>query len=164
MAEAIRIDILEERIETPAPPEDPMAWHRFLSRFLLYVAALLRLAQGAWLLLGGTYRGRDIQAKIYEGLPGLKYADWAWVACMAVAALLFVLSARRLRAMRHAGATLLKWGWLLSAGANAAHMLARWQISGLPPLNLAEIAQVLAQLLLAIICAVYYRRRPDALG
>lgn len=163
MAEAIRIDLLEERIEAPAPPEYPMAWHRFLSCFLLCGAAALRLGQAAWLLLGGAYRSRALQSQIYEGLPALKYADWAWAACMAIAAVLLARSARRLRARRHCGLTLLKWGWLLSAGAGAAHMLARFAISGLPPLNLSELARLLAQLLLARICTVYYRRRPGAL-
>ena len=118
MAEAIRIDILEERIEAPAPLEYQMAWHRFLR---------------------------------------------AWAACMIIAAVLLARSARRLRARRRCGLTLLKWGWLLSAGAGAAHMLARFAISGLPPLNLSELAQLLTQLLLARICTVYYRRRPGAL-
>ena len=96
MAEAIRIDLLEERIEAPAPPEYPMAWHRFLSCFLLCGAAALRLGQAAWLLLGGAYRSRALQSQIYEGLPALKYADWAWAACMAIAAVLLARSARRL--------------------------------------------------------------------
>ena len=43
-------------------------------------------------------------------------------------------------------------------------MLARFAISGLPPLNLSELARLLAQLLLARICTVYYRRRPGALN
>ena len=139
----------------------PLAWHRFLYRFLLWLAALLRLIQAAWLAVGGAYQSVAVQVAVYAALPALRYVDYAWAACMVASAPLLVLAAIHLRKLRKKGLKLLIWGWLIAAGGNLLRMLLRFIISGLPPLNLSEISQVLLQVILTLVCITYYRRRLD---
>ena len=142
----------------------PLAWHRFLYRFLLWIAALLHLLQAAWMMVGGVYQGADIQSAVYTALPALQYIDYARAACLVISAPLLVLAAVQLKKQHKKGLALLTWGWLLAAGGNLSGMLLRFIISGLPPLNLSEISQVLLQAILVVICVIYYRRRPDLFG
>lgn len=142
------------------PANYPMSWHRFLCRFLLWASALTRLLQSAWACLGGTYQGSATQAAVYAALPALQYVDYAWIACMLVSATLTVLAAICLGKVCKRGLTFLMWGWLLAAGGTLLRMLLRCAISGLLPLNVSEITQVLLHILLSVVCAVYYRRRP----
>ena len=137
-----------------------LAWHRFLCRFLLWAAALLHSAQAVWLALGGAYQGADIQAAVYAALPALRCIDYGRAACMLVAAVLLILGAVSLNRLRLRGLTYVLCGWLTAAAANLVRMLLRFAVSGLPPLNVSEIAQILLQATLADICVVYYRRRP----
>ncbi len=137
-----------------------LVWHRFLCRFLLWAAALLHLAQAVWLALGGAYQGADIQSAVYTALPALRCIDYGWAACMLGSAVLLIPGAVNLSRLRPSGLTYVLCGWLTAAAANLLRMLLRFAVSGLPPLNVSEIAQTLLQATLAGICAVYYRRRP----
>ena len=99
--------------EVRAVDEPPLAWHRFLTKFWLWLAALYHAFQAGWLLLGRQYYTAEIREKVYAGLPKLCMLDWALAVVAGVAALLCVLSAVKLRKRRSAGPRLLCGTYLL---------------------------------------------------
>ena len=139
--------------------EPPLAWHRFLTKFWLWLAALYHAFQAGWLLLGRQYYTAEIREKVYAGLPKLCMLDWALAAVAGVAALLCVLSAVKLRKRRSAGPRLLCWTYLLLLAGQLGFAAGRWLIVGLTPLSVSTLGPVAVYLALLLVNGSYYRRR-----
>ena len=146
---------------TPAP-ESSMAWHRFLTGFYLYLAAAYHLLQGVWMFRGGQYFAAEIRDRVYEGLPGMRMLDWGLALAAAVAALLCIAAAIRLRRRRSAGPKLLRAAYLLLIAGQLAFAAGRYFIAGLTPLSVATVGPLLFYLALLLVNGSYYRRRRSA--
>lgn len=142
-----------------AVDEPPLAWHRFLTNFWLWLAALYHAFQAGWLLLGRQYYTAEIWEKVYAGLPKLRMLDWALAAVAALAALLCVLSAVKLRKRRSAGPGLLCWTYLLLLAGQLGFAAGRWLIVGLTPLSVSTLGPMAVYLALLLVNGSYYRRR-----
>ena len=145
--------------EAPAVDEPPLAWHRFLTNFGLWLAALYHGAQAGWLLLGKQYYTAEIRETVYVGLPKLRMLDWVLAGVAAVAALLCVLSAVKLRKRRSAGPRLLCWTYVLLLVGQLGFAAGRWFIVGLTPLSVSTLGPVAVYLALLLVNCSYYRRR-----
>lgn len=154
---------MEERVVTeekmapaPEPARLPMAWHRFQKNFFLWVIALFYCARAFLTASGNIYYEASIRAAVYAGMPLLRILDYAFAAHCAAAAVLCVISA--IRVNRH-GANLLRKTYIALAAGEAAYMLLRWLVSGLPPVNPQGICLMIAHLLLYFANRSYYRKR-----
>ena len=145
--------------EVRAVDEPPLAWHRFLTNFWLWLAALYHAFQAGWLLLGKQYYTAEIREKVYVGLPKLRMLDWVLAGVAAVAALLCVLSAVKLRKRRSAGPGLLGWTYVLLLAGQLGFAAGRWFIVGLTPLSVSTLGPVAVYLALLLVNGSYYRRR-----
>ena len=142
-----------------AVDEPPMAWHRFLTNFWLWLAALYHALQAGWLLLGKQYYTAEIRETVYAGLSKLRMLDWALAGVAAVAALLCVLSAVKLRKRRSAGPRLLCWTYILLLAGQLGLAAGRWWIVGLTPLSVSTLGPMAVYLALLLVNGSYYRRR-----
>lgn len=149
----------EDAPEAVAVDEPPLAWHRFLTNFWLWLAALYHAFQAGWLLLGKQYYTAEIREKVYAGLPKLRMLDWALAGVAALAALLCVLSAVKLRKRRSAGPRLLCWVYLLLLVGQLGFAAGRWLIVGLTPLSVSTLGPMAVYLALLLVNCSYYRRR-----
>ena len=145
--------------EVRAADDPPMAWHRFLTNFGMWLAALYHGAQAGWLLLGKQYYTAEIRETVYVGLPKLRMLDWALAGVAAVAALLCVLSAVKLRKRRSAGPGLLCWTYVLLLVGQLGFAAGRWFIVGLTPLSVSTLGLMAVYLALLLVNGSYYRRR-----
>ena len=145
--------------EVRAADDPPMAWHRFLTNFWLWLAALYHAFQAGWLLLGKQYYTAEIREMVYVGLPKLRMLDWALAGVSAVAALLCVLSAVLLRKRRRSGPKLLCWAYLLLRVGQLGLAAGRYFIVGLTPLAVSTLGPVAVYLALLLVNCSYYRRR-----
>ena len=141
------------------PAEPPMAWHRFLTNFWLWLAAVFHGVQAGWILWGGQYYTAEIRNLAYAGLPGLRMLDWALAGLAAVAALLCVLSAVLLRKRRRSGPRLLCWAYILLLAGQLGLAAGRYFIVGLTPLAVSTLGPMAVYLMLLLVNGVYYRRR-----
>ena len=139
--------------------EPPLAWHRFLTNFWLWLAALYHGAQAGWLLLGKQYYTAEIRETVYVGLPKLRMLDWVLAGVAAVAALLCVLSAVKLRKRRRSGPKLLCWAYLLLLVGQLGLAAGRYFIVGLTPLAVSTLGPMAVYLMLLLVNGDYYRRR-----
>ena len=146
------------------PAEPPMAWHRFLTGFGLWLEALCHAFQAGWMLWGGQYYGAENRAIAYAGLPAMRALDWALAAVAAAAALLCVLSAMKLRKWRSAGPVLLRWTYRLLLAGQLGLAAGRYFIIGLTPLAASTLGPMSVYLALLLVNGSYYRRRRGCLS
>lgn len=158
-AEAQEVPAAEEPSKAEVPAEPPMAWHRFLTGFGLWLEALYHAAQAGWMLLGKQYYAAELREMAYAGLPKLRLLDWALAGLAAVAALLCVLSAVKLRKRRRSGPRLLCWAYLLLLAGQLGLAAGRYFIVGLTPLAVSTLGPMAVYLMLLLVNGVYYRRR-----
>ena len=159
MSEPIRELIPEETVEKVQ--EQSMHWHGFLTKFMLYLAAAYHVFQAVWILLGKIYYETAARDVIYADMPALRIADYGFAALLVCAAVLQVCAAVQLLRRKRKGIGCIKAAYIMLAAAVPAHVLARFLISGLPPLNLPAFAQTAAYLALLGVNALYYRRRSE---
>ena len=141
------------------PAEPPMAWHRFLTNFWLWLAAVFHGVQAGWILWGGQYYTAEIRNLAYAGLPGLRMLDWALAAVAIAAAALYALSALHLRKRRNSGPRLLCWAYILLLAGQLGLAAGRWFIIGLTPLSVSTLGPMAVYLALLLVNGSYYRRR-----
>ena len=150
---------LEDAPEAAAADEPPLAWHRFLTCFGLWLEALCHAAQAGWMLLGKQYYAAELREMAYAGLPGLRMLDWALAGVAAVAAVLCMLSAVMLRKRLRSGSKLLCRAYLLLLAGQLGLAAGRYFIVGLTPLSVATLGPMAVYLVLLVVNGVYYRRR-----
>lgn len=136
-----------------------MAWHRFLTCFGLWAEALFHGLQAGWMLRGGQYYAAELREMAYAGLPLLRMLDRALAGVAAVAALLCVLSAVKLRKRRRSGPGLLCGTYILLLAGQLGLAAGRYFIIGLTPLSMSTLGPMLVYLMLLPVNGVYYRRR-----
>ena len=158
-AEVQQVPAAEEPSKAEVPAEPPMAWHRFLTGFGLWLEALYHAAQAGWMLLGKQYYAAELREMAYAGLPKLRLLDWALAGLAAVAALLCVLSAVKLRKRRRSGPKLLCWAYILLLVGQLGLAAGRYFIVGLTPLAVSTLGPMAVYLMLLLVNGVYYRRR-----
>ena len=158
-AEVQQVPAAEEPSKAEVPAEPPMAWHRFLTGFGLWLEALYHAAQAGWMLLGKQYYAAELREMAYAGLPKLRLLDWALAGLAAVAALLCVLSAVLLRKRRRSGPRLLCWAYILLLAGQLGLAAGRYFIVGLTPLAVSTLGPMAVYLMLLLVNGVYYRRR-----
>ena len=158
-AEVQQVPAAEEPSKAEVPAEPPMAWHRFLTGFGLWLEALYHAAQAGWMLLGKQYYTAELREMAYAGLPKLRLLDWALAGLAAVAALLCVLSAVKLRKRRRSGPKLLCWAYILLLAGQLGLAAGRYFIVGLTPLAVSTLGPMAVYLMLLLVNGVYYRRR-----
>ena len=158
-AEVQQVPAAEEPSKAEVPAEPPMAWHRFLTGFGLWLEALYHAAQAGWMLLGKQYYAAELREMAYAGLPKLRLLDWALAGLAAVAALLCVLSAVQLRKRRRSGPRLLCWAYILLLVGQLGLAAGRYFIVGLTPLAVFTLGPMAVYLMLLLVNGVYYRRR-----
>ena len=154
-----QVPAAEEPSKAEVPAEPPMAWHRFLTGFGLWLEALYHAAQAGWMLLGKQYYTAELREMAYAGLPKLRLLDWALAGLAAVAALLCVLSAVQLRKRRRSGPRLLCWAYILLLAGQLGLAAGRWFIIGLTPLSVSTLGPMAVYLALLLVNGSYYRRR-----
>ena len=154
-----QVPAAEEPSKAEVPAEPPMAWHRFLTGFGLWLEALYHAAQAGWMLLGKQYYAAELREMAYAGLPKLRLLDWALAGLAAVAALLCVLSAVQLRKRRRSGPRLLCWAYILLLVGQLGLAAGRYFIVGLTPLAVSTLGPMAVYLMLLLVNGVYYRRR-----
>ena len=138
-----------------------MHWHGFLVKFMLWIAAAGHIFQAYWIFTGRFYYQDTIRDAIYAALPGLRFVDYGFAALLCIGAILLLIARHLLARRRRAGIKSLYAAYMLLAAAPAAHVLTRFGISLMPPLNLSALAQVMACLMLLMINFLYYRRRRE---
>lgn len=158
-AEVQQVPAAEEPSKAEVPAEPPMAWHRFLTGFGLWLEALYHAAQAGWMLLGKQYYAAELREMAYAGLPKLRLLDWALAGLAAVAALLCVLSAVKLRKRRRSGPKLLCWAYILLLAGQLGLAAGRYFIVGLTPLAVSTLGPMAVYLMLLLVNGDYYRRR-----
>lgn len=140
----------------------PMRWHGFLVRVMLFLAAALHAFQ-AWQILGGSiYYDAKVRAAVYAGLPALRALDILFAATLIAGAALQLAARFALAARRARGVRLLKAAYGALLGGVAVYDLGRRIIAGLSPLSLPLMAQAGAYLCLLLANGAYYRRRRGA--
>ena len=149
----------EDAPEAAAADEPPLAWHRFLTNFGLWLAALYHAFQAGWLLLGKQYYTVEIRETVYVGLPKLRMLDWALAGAAGAAAALCALSAVKLRKRRSSGPRLLCWAYILLLAGQLGLAAGRWFIIGLTPLSVSTLGPMAVYLALLLVNGSYYRRR-----
>ena len=154
-----QVPAAEEPSKAEVPAEPPMAWHRFLTGFGLWLEALCHAAQAGWMLLGKQYYTAELREMAHAGLPKLRLLDWALAGLAAVAALLCVLSAVKLRKRRRSGPKLLCWAYILLLAGQLGLAAGRYFIVGLTPLAVSTLGPMAVYLMLLLVNGVYYRRR-----
>lgn len=167
MSEPVRIEMPEEtpaaNVETAAP-EMPMHWHGFLTKFLLWLAAAVHIAQAYWIFSGKIYYTPEIRSQIYAGIPAMRFADFGLAACLLAAAVLQLIARGALQGRKWRGTVLLTAAYACLAASQALYALARFIFAGLSPLNIPVIAQVVGYGALLLVNKIYYHRRRSAFG
>lgn len=159
MSEAARELFPEETVEKKQ--EMPMRWHGFLVKFMLWAAAAWHIFQGYWVLAGRFYYETAIRDAIYAALPALRIVDCALAALLVFASLVLLAARHMLSRRRKKGISCLYAAYILLAAAQAAHVIARFAVSGMPPLNLSAVSQTAAYAALLLTNVLYYRRRAE---
>lgn len=139
----------------------PMAWHRFLTRFWLWMEAALHVVQAAGLLLGWQYRAPEIREAVYAGLSGMRALDLGMALAAALGALLCVCAAVKLRHCDSAGPRLLRAAYAALLIGQLACAAGRYCIAGLTPLSPSALGQAAVYLALLLVNGSYYRKRRD---
>lgn len=147
--------------EVRAADEPPMVWHRFLTNFWLWLAAIGHGVQAGWILWGGQYYTAEIRNLAYAGLPGLRMLDWALAGAAGAAAALCALSAVKLRKRRSSGPRLLCGAYILLLAGQIGLAAGRWFIIGLTPLSASTQGPMAVYLALLLVNGSYYRRRRE---
>lgn len=163
MSEAAR-EILPENISAPEissekTPDLPMRWHGFLVKFYLWLAAAYHLFQSACFFTGKIYIEPTARDAVYTSMPGMRILDCSFAALLAIGSLLLVFSAVRLIRKRKSGISLLASAYILLILSIVFYLTARMFISGMPPMNLPFIGQIVSYLALLGINRSYYRKR-----
>ena len=163
MSEAAR-EILPD--SAPAPeivpepvPVLPMRWHGFQVKFYLWLAAAYHLFQAGWIFSGKIYIESAARDAIYAAMPGMRILDYGFAALLAVGAILLLAARAKLAKKNKTGIATLTGAYILLAAGMIVYLLARMLISGMPPLNLPLIGQVVSCLALLGINRSYYRKR-----
>ena len=125
----------EEKPAAPAEtePEVPLAWHRFLTHFYLWAAALYHFARTALVFTGLAYHSVSARGAVYAGLPNMRYLDWGFGALMAVGALLLAISAGRLIQRRKNAPGMLFAAYLVLLLAQIGYAAGRYMLTSLTP-------------------------------
>lgn len=100
-----RLEVSEQIKSKETAIELPMKWHRFLSCFALWAAALINLMNGFSLLNGGQYGGEA--ETVYSNAPALKTLDTVCGAVMLAAAVFAFFTAYSLLTMKKGAPKLL---------------------------------------------------------
>lgn len=162
MSEALREEIQEKE---PASEREtavqPMAWHAFLTRFLLYFLSACAVFQAIWILTGRVYYSAEIRAQIYAGICGMRALDRGLCLLLLGVATLLLAACRKLRQLRREGVCLLLSGLGLAALAWALYGILRFVIAGLSPLSVSLVGQCASYSILLLVNRSYYARRGD---
>lgn len=159
MSEPLREIITPAAPEAESAPQPPMAWHGFLTKFLLILLPVCHALQAVWILTGGVYYTAAVRDTVYAGIPKLRIVDYA-LCTLELAAAVLELAARKALAKRRAkGVRLLLTGQALAMLAWPLYGLARFALTGLSPLSIAIISRSAAQLALLLVNISYYARR-----
>ena len=158
-AEGVRMDVAADADRPANAP--PMAWYGFLCRFGLWLEALYHALQAGWIFRGGQYYEAEIREMAYAGLPALRVLDWALALVAAVAAVLCVLSAVKLRKRRSAGPKLLQGTYILLLCGQLGFAAERYFIVGLTPLSVSTLGPLAVYLALLLVNRSYDRRRRE---
>ena len=148
-------------VDVDRPADAPMAWHGFLCCFGLWLEALYHALQAGWIFRGGQYYEAEIREMAYAGLPALRVLDWALALVAAVAAVLCVLSAVKLRKRRSAGPKLLQGTYILLLCGQLGFAAERYFIVGLTPLSVSTLGPLAVYLALLLVNRSYDRRRRE---
>lgn len=159
MSEPLRETITPAAPEAESAPQPPMAWHGFLTKFLLILLPVFHALQAVWILTGGVYYTAAVRDTVYAGIPKLRIVDYALCALELAAAVLELTARKALAKRQTKGVRLLLTGQALAVLAWPLYGLARFALTGLSPLSIAIISQSAAQLALLLVNISYYARR-----
>lgn len=159
MSEPLREMTTPAAPEAESAPQPPMAWHGFLTKYLLILLPVCHALQAAWILTGGVYYTAAVRDTVYAGIPKLRIVDYALCALALAAAVLELAARKNLSKRRAKGVRLLLTGQALAALAWPLYGLARFALTGLSPLSIAIISRSAAQLALLLVNISYYARR-----
>lgn len=164
MSEPLREELPTEELVPEGETETlPMAWHGFLTRFLLWLLPICTAFQTVWILTGRVYYSAEIRDRIYAGICGMGALDRGLSLLLLAVAVLVLAARRRLVQKRRSGVALLLSGLGLAALAWALYGILRFALAGLSPLSPALIGQCAVYLILLLVNARYYARRKDIL-
>ena len=159
MSEPLREMSTPAAPEAESAPQPPMAWHSFLTKYLLILLPVCHALQAVWILTGGVYYTTAVRDTIYAGIPELRIVDYALCALGLAIAVLELAARKALAKRRTKGVHLLITGQALAVLAWPLYGLARFALTGLSPLSIALIGRSAAQLVLLLVNTFYYARR-----
>lgn len=164
MSEPVREELpAEEFVPEGEDAALPMAWHAFLSRFLLYFLPACMFFQAAWILTGRVYYSAEIRDRIYAGVCGMGALDRGLCLLLLGAAVLLLAARWKLRRLQRDGVRLLLSGLGLAALAWALYGAVRCAIAHLSPLNVSIVGQCAGYIALLLVNRSYYAGRRSLL-
>lgn len=140
-------------------PEVPLAWHRFLTRFYLWLAALYHFARAALVFTGWNYHSITARDAVYAGLPKMQQLDLSFGGMLALGALLQIISACMLHKKQAKGTRTLPAAYLILLLAQLGYGAGRYLLTGLTPFTGSNIALSAAYICLMAVNGSYYRKR-----
>lgn len=149
----------------PAPECDaPMRWHGFLTKCMLWLAAVWHLLQAGLLVSGLAYYTTAARDAIYLGMPAMRWLDYVFCALLVIVSVLQLSARAKLAKRSRAGIKQLRTAYILLTLSVAGYGVARWLITGLTSVSIPLIAQTLAYFCLLRVNTSYYRKREAAFG
>lgn len=165
MSEPIRAEMPEIQPENKSMlVSQPMHWHGFLVKAMLWLAAAVHILQSIWIFTGKIYYTPEIRTQIYAGIPAMRIIDYVLAACLLISAGLQLAARGKLARLQWRGVQLLLAAYAALAASQLIYALARFIFAGLSPLNIPVIAQVIAYAALLLVNKTYYARRRSAFG
>lgn len=141
------------------------------TKFYLRIAALAHIAQAVLICLGKQYYSEMGKARIYEGIPGMRYADWGLALVLGITAVLqMIVSFGINRENRKQPKTWLPY--VLLVAGQVVYALLRRILTGMTPFTNSVVLQVLVYALILLMSINYehgqkvswreYERRQDS--
>lgn len=162
----------EPAVEAISRPEDiqpeaqpaanvPMAWHRFLTRFYLWAAALYHIARAALMFTGLSYHSISARDAVYAGLPGMRILDFAFGGMVVLGALMQIISARMLHKKQAKGPRMLAAAYIVLLLAQAGYGIGRYVLTKLTPFTGGILGVAAVCIGMLVVNGSYYKKRKD---
>ena len=143
-------------------PVLPMKWHKFISYFALWVAALCDFGQAGIFMSGQHYNSESERDLVYQVYSGMKTVDAICALAYAFAAIFAIYTAIQLIKLKQNAPKKLMINYIITFAIPIIWILMGSASSGIPLAELIDssvFSLILGCALCLIICKVYYGKR-----
>ena len=140
----------------------PMKWHKFISRFTLWVTALYALGQACIFMSGQHYESENQRDLVYQVYDGLKTIDIIAALGYALIGIFAIYTAIRLIKLKQNAPKMLMINYFIAAAFPIIYILMVSSCTGIPTAELIDnsiYTSVAGCALGLIVCKVYYDKR-----